>query len=369
MPKLLFLVTEDWYFVSHRLALAKQAQAEGYDVVIATRMRDAVQPMTELGLRVVSLELSRRGTHPLTLWREILKVRKLYQTEKPDIVHHVALKPVIIGGLAARSLKLRHVVSAIAGMGFLFTESQRAQTTRKTLEWILPKAIGQGIAIVQNTDDQNGLKRMAVNPDKIHLIAGAGVDINHFTVLPEPEGTPIVMLASRLLWDKGIAEFVEASRLAKASGLNARFVLVGTPDPDNPAGVDQDSLTQWIDNKDIEWWGHRRDMAATLSQATIVCLPSYREGMPKVLLEAMSCGRACITTDVPGCREAVTHEDNGLLVPAKDSKALAQAITQLLSNPNLRQQMAKRGRERAENEFSQDRVNRQTIDLYKELLQ
>lgn len=368
MPKLLFLVTEDWYFVSHRLALACAARVAGFDVVVATRCTEHAYLIERAGIRVVPFELSRRSTHPLTLVKEVLRVIRLYRHERPDIVHHVALKPVVVGGLAARILGIHRVVSAIAGMGFLFVGEGRAAGIRGMLEWLLPKLIGRGIAIVQNPDDRKALHDMGVAPGQIRIIPGAGVDINHFSVCPEPQGESVVMLPSRLLWDKGVAEFVAASRLLKSRGSNARFVLVGEPDPGNPASVTDAGLSSWVKEGVVERWGRREDMPATLCAAHVVCLPSYREGLPKVLLEAMASGRPCITTDAPGCRDAVRHGDNGLLVPVKDANALAEAISRLLADPSERARMGARGRERAVAEFSQERVNEATLAIYRELL-
>jgi glycosyltransferase involved in cell wall biosynthesis len=230
------------------------------------------------------------------------------------------------------------------------------------LEKLLRLALRRGMVIVQNPDDATAVARLGVIQDRIRLIPGAGVDTVRFQPQPEPEGLPVVMLASRLLWDKGVGEFVAAAR--KLAG-RARFVLVGAPDPDNPASVTEAELRAWVAEGVIEWWGQREDMPATLGAAHLVCLPSYREGMPKVLLEAMACGRAVVTSDAPGCRDCVRDGDNGLLVPVKDVEALAAAIRRLLDDPDLRRRMGARGRERAVNEFAQAIVIEATLALYR----
>lgn len=367
VPKFLFVVTEDWYFVSHRLALACAVKAAGFDVAVATRCGEQAQRIKEAGIRVIPLELSRRGMHPLTVAREVLRLVALYRHERPVIIHHVALKPVVVGGLAARLVGIPLVVSAVAGMGFLYTGEGRSPWVCWVIERMLPWLVGNGIAIVQNPEDQRILQTMGIAGDHLRLILGAGVDVVRFPFVPEPEGVPVVMLAARLLWDKGVAEFVAAARLLKSSGKRARFVLVGDPDPDNPASISDADSAAWQEEGVIEWWGHCDDMPATLCAATVVCLPSYREGLPKVLLEAMACGRPCVTTDVPGCRDAVRHEDNGLLVQVRDVEALAAAIERLLVSPALRMKLGRRGRERAEQEFSQDLVIAQTLAVYREL--
>lgn len=366
MPKLLFLVTEDWYFVSHRLALAIAARRAGFDVAVATRFGSHRRAIEDAGLRAIPFEMNRRGLNPLALLREAVELAGIYRRERPDVVHLVALRPVVVGGLAARMAGVSRVVSAVTGMGFLFTDGGRLPWIRKAVQRTLPWLLSRGLTIVQNDDDARQLAAFGLRPDRLRLIAGAGVDTKRFAPGAMSAGAPVVMMASRLLRDKGIAEFVAAARTLR--GRDARFVLVGAIDADNPAAISELEIKQWADEGVVEWWGHCDDMAATLAQADIVCLPSYREGLPKVLLEAMACGKPCVTTDVPGCREAVHHEDNGLLVPAKDAAALASAIGRLLDHPDQRQRMGARGRQRAVEEFSQERVIEATLAVYREVL-
>lgn len=390
MPRLVFLVTEDWYFVSHRLALARAAKEAGFEVTVITRCNAECAAIEAAGLRVVPFEMARRGLNPLGLLREVLGVARLYRKLKPDIVHHVALRPVVVGGLAARLAGVKNVVSAVAGMGYAFAltpspsprgrgepdgvravsgESRVSHAARRLVGFVLERllrfALARGVVIVQNPDDAATVQGLGIAPERIRLIPGAGVDTEHFSPQPEPEGVPVVMLASRLLWDKGVGEFVEAARRLKG---RARFVLVGAPDPGNPASVAEGDLRAWVQDGIVEWWGRRDDMAKVLSAAHIVCLASYREGLPKVLLEAMACGRACITTDAPGCRDCVRDGDNGLLVPVKDAVALAAAIARLIDDKNLRRRMGERGRERAVAEFSLDGVIGATLEAYRGVL-
>lgn len=362
--KLLYLVTEDWYFVSHRLPLAVAARRAGYAVTVVTRCGAAAEEIRAAGIEVVPFEMARRGLNPLGLLREVLAVARLYRRLKPDIVHHVAVRPVVVGGLAARLAGVGRVVSAIAGLGFVFTGG-RGGALALAVRGLLRAALARGAAIVQNPDDAEAVARLGVAPSRIRLILGAGVDVVRFAPLPEPAGRPVVMLAARLLWDKGVGEFVAAARSLHG---RARFVLVGAPDAGNPASVSEKDLRAWADEGMVEWWGQQGDMPATLNQAHIVCLPSYREGLPKVLLEAMACGRACIAAAAPGCREAVRDGDNGLLVPVKDAKALAGTIGRLLEDAALRRRMGKRGRARAVEEFGQERVIEATLAVYREAL-
>lgn len=362
--RLLFLVTEDWYFVSHRLPLAIEARRAGFEVAVATRLGKHRQIIEHADCQVMPFAMDRGGLNPLGLVQEVFTLTRLYRRIKPDIVHHVALRPVVVGGLAARLANIRGVVSAIAGMGYAFTGG-RGGWLALTLRILLRAALRRGRVIVQNPDDARAVKTLGVAQERIHMIPGAGVDVQAFSPRPEPAGMPVVMLASRLLWDKGVGEFVAAAR--RLAG-RARFVLVGAPDSGNPASVTADTLRQWTAEGVVEWWGAREDMPATLAQATIVCLPSsYREGLPKVLLEAMACGRPVITTDAPGCRDCVRDGDNGLLVPVKDVKALTAAITRLLENSDERKRMGERGRQRAVEEFSLERVIAATLAVYREV--
>lgn len=366
MPKLLFVVTEDWYFVSHRLALAVAARRDGFDVAVATRFSSHRQAIEDAGLRAIPFGMNRRGLNPLALLREAMELAGICRREHPDVVHLVALRPVVVGGLAARMAGIRRVVSAVTGMGFLFTDGGRLPWIRSAVQRVLPWLLSRGLTIVQNEDDARQLAAFGLCSDRLRLIPGAGVDTKRFTPVVTSEDVPVVMMASRLLRDKGITEFVEAARTLR--GRDARFVLVGAIDADNPASISDAELKRWMAEGVVEWWGQSEDMAATLARANIVCLPSYREGLPKVLLEAMACGKVCVATDVPGCREAVHHEDNGLLVPVKDAAALESAISRLLDHPDERRRMGARGRARAVEEFSQERVIETTLAVYREVL-
>lgn len=365
--KLLFVVTEDWYFASHRLALGVAAQQAGFDVVVATRFSEHRKIIEECGLRAVQFEMNRRGLNPFALFREAVSLAAILRREHPDIVHLVALRPVVVGALAARLVGIKGVVSAVTGMGFLFAAGGRLPWIRGVLQKALPSLLSRGLTIVQNGDDGRQLQSFGLSESRLRHIPGAGVDIDRFTPTVGVNEPIVVMMACRLLWDKGVGEFVEAARML--NGRNARFVLVGAVDSGNPAAISDSQLQRWVAEGVVEWWGHSKDMAATLSQADIYCLPSsYREGMPKVLLEAMACGKACVTTDAPGCRDAVRNGDNGLLVPIKDAVALAAAIARLIDDPASRGRMGMRGRERAVQEFSQQRVIEATLAVYREVL-
>jgi glycosyltransferase involved in cell wall biosynthesis len=366
-PKLLFVVTEDWYFVSHRLLLAVAALEVGYDVAVATRVKQHAETIRRAGIRVIPFELSRRIGNPLL---ELMGLFFLYRREFPDIVHHVALKPVFLGGIAGWLAGIPSQVNAVAGLGWLFiSRTRKARWMSPLIRWILARLLSapRCRVIVQNPDDAELLKKSGVDGSNLRMIRGAGIDTTEYSPMSEAREPICVVLAARILWDKGVGEFVEAARQLTQDGVKARFILVGDPDPDNPAAVPEATLYAWQKEKVVEQWGYRDDMVSVFHAAHVVCLPSYREGLPKVLLEAAACSRPIVATDVPGCREVVREGENGLLVPARDVQALADALLCLIKNPELRDEMGHRGRKIVLKEFSSEKVIAQTLDLYEEL--
>ncbi|MBQ26651.1 MAG: hypothetical protein CMH81_00700 [Nitrospiraceae bacterium] len=365
--KLLFVVTEDWYFVSHRLPLAVAAKNKGYDVSVATRVREYGDVIRDAGLRLIPFELSRGGINPLQELWTLLRLIFLYMRERPNIVHHVAMKPVLYGSIAVRVARVPHVVNALTGMGWLFTSGAGAARWLKPIVgWGLTYLLRSGVALVQNHDDAQLLVQLGVPEARIRRIAGSGVNLQSFFPQPEPSGVPVVVLPARLLWDKGVGEFAIAARLLRQQGVAARFVFAGEPDKDNPSSVSGDQIFQWDEEGIIEHLGWVQNMPKLLGESHIVCLPSYREGLPKSLIEAAAAGRPIVTSDAPGCREIVRHGDNGFLVPPRNAEALAEALLQLIRDSSLRQRMGERGRIIAENEFSLEMIIQQTIMLYEE---
>jgi glycosyltransferase involved in cell wall biosynthesis len=371
-PRLLLLITEDWYFWSHRLDVARAARDAGFDVMIATRVTEHGERIEREGFRLFPISLVRQSRNPFVELAAVLELVRLYRRERPAIVHHVALKPILYGSLAAWISGVPVVVNAFAGLGYAFTDETRRKSMAhrflcRALTTLL--RVSKSVVIFQNKDDRElFLEEGVVEIQQTRIIPGSGVDTKRFDVSPSAEDCPIVMLASRMLWDKGIGEFVEASRRLKQKGLAARYVLVGRCDEHNPAAIEPTRLRQWVEEGVVEWWEHRDEMSQTLASATIVVLPSYREGLPKVLLEAAACGKPLIATDVPGCREIVTHGVNGLLVPARDSAALAVAIDRLLRDSSRRAVMGVAGREAVTRMFSVEKIAGQFVDLYRELL-
>jgi glycosyltransferase involved in cell wall biosynthesis len=366
VAKLLFVVTEDWYFVSHRLELAVAARDAGYEVAVATRFQSHRVIIEAAGIRAIPFTLSRRVGNPLT---EVLGLVQLYKREKPDLVHHVALKPVMYGAAAARITGVPAWINSIAGLGWMARPKRGvARGGSPFLYKVLSRVVDQGasLTIVQNPDDARLLLRAGVREERLVLIRGAGVDTIEFTPPLEPvQGKLVVMLVSRMLWDKGPGDFVEAAKLLHASGIEARFVLVGDVDASNPNSVPEKTLRSWDGNDGVEWWGLRNDIADCYRQAHIACLPTfYGEGIPKSLLEAAACGLPVVTTDMPGCREVVHDGINGLLVPPREVAALAEALGRLIADASLRKQMGRQGRLRAEREFASSIIINQTLDAY-----
>lgn len=367
--KVLFVITEDWYFVSHRLPLALAAQRAGHNVAVATRESAHGDAIRAAGIRLIPIEIARQVGRVLS---ELYSLWRLYQCERPDLVHHVAMKPVLYGAFAARMARVPAQVNAVTGLGWLFTSSSgiTAIVMRAAVIRILAGLLNRprSLAVVQNPDDFATLRRAGVSASRLRLIRGAGVDVEEFYPIGTPPSGPIcIVLAARMLWDKGVGEFVEAAHRLYAKGVRARFILVGDPDPGNPASIPDDILRNWHKDRGVEWRGRCEHMPTVLRQAHIACLPSYREGLPKSLLEAAACGLPIVSTDTPGCREIVRDGENGLLVPVKNPAALAEALERLIVDEALRRRMGERSRQLAVEEFSQKRVIDATLAVYQEL--
>ena len=370
-PRLLIFVSEDWYFWSHRLPIAQAALEAGYDVALLTRVSAHGEQIIEQGIRLIPIEFSRSGKNPLGEWRTLLELVRVFRKEKPDILHCVAIKPVLYGSLAAKLTGIRRVVNAVAGLGHIFTAQNRNPAIKLIVVMAFRLLLRGGCKVItQNPDDSKLLIDLkAVLPNQIVLIRGAGVDLEKFTPSKTPTGIPIVMFAARLLWEKGAREFVEAAKILQGQGVEARFVIVGAPDNENHSAIPQAQLDAWATEPNVECWGKRTEMHRVLSECEVFCLPSYYgEGVPKVLLEAAAAGKALVTTDMPGCREVVIPGVNGLQVEPRNPIALATAIRTLLSDRELCSRMGKESRALAESEFGVERVKKQTIALYAELL-
>jgi glycosyltransferase involved in cell wall biosynthesis len=368
-PKLLFLVSEDWYFMSHRLALALAARDAGYGVVVATRVSTHGTAMEALGLRVVPLAQMKRSS--ANIWNEIKclsEILSIIRQEKPTVVHAVAIKPVIYAAICSHVLKVPRFVAALGGLGSIFSDSGlKARLLRPLVKGLFRLLLNRENTrvILQNANDLDVMTRgCGLLEGNSVLVRGAGVDTEQYAARPIPDGVPVVMLASRMIWPKGIQEFVDAAIKVKEK-TDVRFVLVGRPDCENAASVPETLLVKWNREGTIEWWGHRADMADTLAEATVVCLPTYYgEGVPKILLEAMSVGRPIITTDMPGCRELVESGRTGALVERRNAESLARAIEGLLSKPDRLALAGQEARKMVIAEYSVEQVIDQTLRTY-----
>ena len=371
--RILYIITEDWFFHSHFFDRAKFMAASGETVGVATRFSGHEEELRSHGFTLFPVNFSRRGLNPLTELITSLRIRKIVREFKPDITHNIALKPVVTGTFGELLGRQKVVVNALVGMGYIFTSTDaRASLVKPLLSRILKLLLHSKSVhvVIENPDDLNSLVSDGfIQPSQISLIRGAGVNLNAFPFQPEIPGPIVVTLVSRILRDKGVLEFIEAASHLRMSAPDVVFQIVGEPDPGNPSAIHQSEIDSWKSLSNVKFLGRRNDIASVLRDSHVVCLPSYREGLPKALLEALSCGRPIITTDVPGCREVCNDGVNGLLVPARDSIALSQAIEKLVLNAEMRQAMGRAGRLRAETEFSNEIVCAQTLDLYRKLME
>lgn len=367
-PRLLIVVNVDWFFLSHRLPIALAARDAGYEVHVAAALTRAVADIERHGLTLHPLDIDRRSAGLSQALKLLGSLSRLMCALAPDVVHLVTIKPVLLGGLAARLARVPRVVAAISGLGFVFTARGAVATLRRLAVSALYRlALAHpGVCVIfQNADDQALLQRYAgVRDTQVVRIRGSGVDLAAWPMLPLPEGPVTVLMASRLLVDKGVMEFVEAARRLRGHR-GARFVLVGDVDPGNPTSLARDLVQAWAEEGLIEWWGHRTDMPTVLAAAHLVVLPSYREGLPKGLIEAAACGRAVVTTDVPGCRDAIDPGRTGLLVKVRDARALADGIRELLDDPARLRSMGEAGRHWAERVFDVHEVVARHLTLYR----
>ncbi len=369
--KILYIVNEPWFFLSHRLPIALEANERGYEVHVATRAGDAVQEILDKGFIHHQLSLSRNGSSVPSELASLLDIWKLINKVEPDVLHLVTIKPVLYGGIASRFTSVKKVVAAVSGLGTLFLATGiKAEVKRKLGIGLYRFALrsDKTTVILQNPDDKQLLIDLkAVKAEQTTLIRGSGIALSTFQTFPENlTDTPVVTFAARLLFDKGIAEYVEAIQLLNKKDVVAHYQIVGDLDAGNSTSATAKDIAEWQSIPNLEVLGYQKDMSLVFRDSNIVVLPSYREGLPKVLIEAAACGRAIITTDVPGCRDAIEADQTGLLVPVKNSNALAHAIEKLVIDSELRVRMGIAGRQLAEREFAIENVVEQHLAIYKQ---
>lgn len=339
--------------------------ASGHEVLLLTHVDKYRQELEAAGAAVVAVPLERSASSPVGEARAIVAVTRALRSFRPDVLHNVALKPVLYGTAAAAAAGVPAVVNAMAGLGALFIDN--ASRSRKALLAVLARALRspRSWVLVQNPDDRDVVRRLGARTERMTLIRGSGVDTARFHLVPEPTGPEVVVrFFGRLLWDKGLGELHQAALALRAGGTLVRVELVGSRDEHNPACIDEATIAEWRAEGAVRLHGQIDDVRSLIEGSNIVVLPSYREGLPKALLEGAAVGRALVATDVPGCREVVAHEENGLLVPPRDSRALADALDQLARRPERRLEMGLRSREMVEREFEVSKVVSQTLQLY-----
>lgn len=373
-PKLVYLVTEDWYFWSHRLPVARAARRGGFDVAVATRLGEHGERIRAEGFALHPLRWRRGSIGPLANLAAIAEIALLYRRERPALVHHVSLKPAVLGSIAALMAGVPAVVNAVTGVGFVASSpSLRARLLRRPVGLLLTRLIERpnSRVIVQNEDDRQLL--LALNPaaqGRIAVIRGSGIDLAHFRPAPDPPAPPVAAgFAGRLLADKGIAALVEAQQRLQRRGIDLRLMIAGTPDPENPSSIDAATLARWRALPGIAWLGQVPDIRTLWRQAHIAVLPSRREGLPKSLLEAAAMARPIVASDVPGCREIARQDVNALLVPPDDADALAAALARLAADAGLRRRLGAASRALVESDLAEDAVGAATVALYRRLLE
>lgn len=368
MSRIILFANTDWYLYNFRLPLARELRERGNEVILLSPPGAFHHLLQENGFHWVSFPLSRRGVNPLmellTLWR----LFRIYQQIKPEVVHHFTIKPVIYGSLAAHVLGIRQIINSITGLGHLFIDAGLGtRITRGFAKMLYRLCLRHTQVIFENPEDRDTfIQNHLLESRQAHIVLGAGVDVKRFKPSPYKNDIPLVLFAGRLLITKGVLEFVRAAQYFKQKDSKARFAIVGSPDPGNPASISSDHIDAWIRSGVVEAWGWQDDMPSVLAKADIFCLPSYREGVPSVLLEACAAGLPIITTDVPGCRDVVVNNVNGLLVPPQDPQALVTAMEKLVDNPTLRDKMGKMGRQIALDNFSLDKTIEQILSVYQQ---
>ncbi|MBO6576722.1 MAG: glycosyltransferase family 4 protein [Rhodothermales bacterium] len=370
--KLLFVCNNPAFFADQHMHLAEAARAAGHTVLVAAPEWPGAERIRRAGFAFLPIHMARGGLRPIADVRSIRELVRVYRVAAPDLVYHITLKPILYGTVAARLAGVPGVVNANTGLGYAFIDdSLTTSTLRGLLEKIYRRAIRHSnrVDLFLNQDDRElFLDRRLTESSLSAVINGPGVDTAEFHPVSEQDGTPIVVLPARLLWHKGVQEFVDAARLIRARGIDARFALVGDEDPGNLASISRDQLRAWNSEGVVEWWGYRHDMPEVYANSHVVALPSYREGLGKVIAEAGSCARPVVATDVPGCREIVADGVNGTLVPVRSAAALADALEPLITCAERRRQFGRQGRIIVESRFSETTVAKQTLRVIEHVL-
>ena len=365
--RVLFLVNDDQFFWSHRRPLAEAVRATGAVTAVATTPGPASRQIGAAGFEFIPVRFRRGNMNPARELATLVDVLRAYRRFRPQIAYHITFKPIVYGTLAARLTGVEAVVNAITGLGYVFTGTgARRAVLRPLAETGYRAALRwrRAWTLFQNPEDrQLFVSRRLAPVARSSVILGSGVDLQRFGASPLPSGPARILVACRMLWDKGIGDLVQAARVLRAQGLDFELVLAGMPDHENPASIPEETLTAWHEEGTVRWLGRSEDIAAEIGRSHIACLPSYREGLPLFLLEAAASARPLVATDVPGCREVTRNGENGLLVPPRAPDRLAAALATLIADRALCERMGVAGRRLAEEHFSTGRVVEQTLAL------
>ncbi|WP_244631271.1 glycosyltransferase family 4 protein [Aureimonas sp. ME7] len=372
MPKLAFIATEDWFFASHFLPMARAGVEMGLDVVVICRVREHHQIIAATGARVIALEAERRSLNPFSALATTFRLARLMRRESPAIVHCIALKPILLGGAAARLVGCRQRVYALTGLGFLGARTDvigraaRAFVRGLIRGWLESK----GTRYLFENEDDPRLLGLDPNQPNVTIVGGAGIDPIALPEYPMPGGPTVrIAVIARMLWSKGIDTAVEATRLARARGANVELSLFGAPDPSNPKAVPVETLRAWSREPGISWYGPTSSVGDVWETHHLACLPSRGgEGLPRTLLESASCGRPTLTTDVPGCRSFVREGLDGYVVPPDDPAALADAILRIATDRDLLARMGRSAARRVRDGYTEADVMGSVQTLYRSLL-
>jgi glycosyltransferase involved in cell wall biosynthesis len=372
LRKLFIIVNVDWFFLSHRKEIALAAQKDGYSVTIVTNNTGMKSVIEGLGLKVIDLPMSRSGMNLIQELSTFKYLYKLYKREKPDVVHHVGLKAILWGTLAAKFAKVSGVLNAVSGLGIFFAEDSESVLSKIFVQVFRYSHHRNNLAVIfQNDDDKSlFLTKGIIRRDQAYIIKGSGVDLEQFCYTPEPVvGSIKILLTARMIPEKGIFILVEAANLLKKAYKDkVQFLLCGGID-DNPTAITKEEIKVVCDGKYISWLGYRTDVLELIKSSHIVVLPSYyKEGLPKSLIEAAAVGRPIITTDSVGCREAVVENYNGFLVPVRNSRILADKLKILIDSPKLRRSFGKNSRLFAERDYSISDVIKKHLNVYSDLM-
>jgi len=374
--KLLFNITEDWFFCSHFLDRALAAKKAGYSIFVLSKMSNKKDIFDNYGMNFISAPFKRKSTNPFYEFYILIRIILIYKRVRPDIVHHVAAKPIIYGSIAARICRIKSVINAPVGMGYAFTSDDiKAKVLRPLIKILFKFFIDShnGInkrnkIIFENKEDlKYFIKLGAVDPKNACIIQGAGVKIKQNYKPRESKEIPTIALVARMLKDKGINEFVEAARIVNREKIFGNFLLVGDIDPGNPSSLKRQTLAKWNEDKVIKWVGWIENVGEILKKTDILCLPSYREGLPKALIEGAAYGLPIVTTNTIGCKDVVEDGVNGFLVPIKNVEQLSKRIFELIQNKDLRNKMGMESFKIASNKFSSKIINTQTLNVYNEM--